>query len=130
MNRINYFKKVVLGKSVLDLGCMGDVNNRLSISLSRYCDYLGVDKCQERLIAHPNAIYGDIQDLPNLGKFDIILCLEVIEHIENLNGLFKGINRNLKSGGKVYFTFDNPWAINRVLRGWFFKETGYMQECM
>lgn len=126
MNRIEYYKEKVKGKKVLDLGCLGDYNNELSVELSKHCDYTGVDICKARLKDNPQAIYGDIQNLPKLGEFDVILALEIVEHVSDLDGLFKSISGNLKRKGEVYFCFDNPWAINSVIRGWFFKKTGYV----
>ncbi len=46
---------------------------------------------------------GEIDTLPS-GKFDYILCTQVLEHLKNPDKAFKNFFRILKKGGKVFLT--------------------------
>ena len=51
------------------------------------------------------ALYASAVDLPlRDGSVDTVLCLDVIEHIEDDGGLVKEISRVLSKGGKVILT--------------------------
>jgi 2-polyprenyl-3-methyl-5-hydroxy-6-metoxy-1,4-benzoquinol methylase len=47
-------------------------------------------------------------------KFDIVHVGDVIEHIDNLSGLFKFCKRHLQKGGKVIMRTPNAYCFNYV----------------
>ncbi len=113
----------IKGFSVLDVGCGGGV---LSVPLARLgADVTAIDSGKENIEAAQihaqkekleiDFICTEIEEFSgaNAGKFDIVLCMEVLEHVANpelfISYLAKAgkkdsiiilstINRNLKSG--------------------------------
>lgn len=62
-------------------------------------------------------------DLPyEAGTFDLVLSIEVIEHIENHSGFFTNVNRVLKPNGKYVFSTPNILSLKYRLS---FLFTGY-----
>jgi 2-polyprenyl-3-methyl-5-hydroxy-6-metoxy-1,4-benzoquinol methylase/glycosyltransferase involved in cell wall biosynthesis len=99
---------------VLDLGCQdGWVSNRLA---KMGHSVVGVDFSRGHLdIARRNAakyrldatfVEGFIEDLSTLTdeKFDVILCTEVIEHVDDYNHLLKSLYDVLRPGGVLILT--------------------------
>lgn len=64
--------------SILDIGCMDDY---LLKSLPREIDYLGYDS--KPLCKNPRIIQKRIEDIPLDKKADLVLCTEVLEHLDN-----------------------------------------------
>jgi len=57
-------------------------------------------------------------------SFDIVLSIEVVEHIENHGSLFSEVQRVLKSGGHYVFTTPNILSLKYRL-GFLFSGYGY-----
>jgi SAM-dependent methyltransferase len=83
-------------KLTLDLGCSGTPNyakyfkNRIGLDIK---DGEGVD------------VVGDAHNLPFPdGKFDVIVCTEVLEHLHTPHTAVSEMNRVLKPGGKLILT--------------------------
>ena len=53
-------------------------------------------------------IYEDIYDSKGMGKFDVIIMRDVIEHIHDQERFLKYVKRFLKPGGAFYLGFP-PW---------------------
>jgi 2-polyprenyl-6-hydroxyphenyl methylase/3-demethylubiquinone-9 3-methyltransferase len=54
---------------------------------------------------------GSIEDLPYESQsFDIVNCLDVLEHTCNPGAVIKEFNRVLKRGGKVFVTAPTRWG--------------------
>jgi 2-polyprenyl-6-hydroxyphenyl methylase/3-demethylubiquinone-9 3-methyltransferase len=110
---------VIKGKSILDIGCGGGL---ISAPLSRLGgNVTGVDADKQAIstaaqhAAHENLsiefIAGAAENLVEQGrKFDVVLALEIIEHVEN-PALFVKLCTNLvKPGGLVIFsTLNRTW---------------------
>jgi len=52
-----------------------------------------------------------IEDLKNNKKFDVITCLEVVEHVDNLEFLLSNLKKNVKKNGLIFIA-----TINRTIK--------------
>ncbi len=109
------------GLKVLDLGCgMGG----LSVALARegaivqpydynpaYCDITRLRGQRYGLAFQPVNGGGEHLPFPN-GQFDLIICLDVLEHVQQPEKLLAEANRCLKPGGLFYLTAINRYAFN------------------
>ena len=128
----------IKNKKILDIGCGGGI---LSEELSKMgANVTGIDSSKKSInIAKKHAneqdleieyINGSILDVSDLGKFDCIVCFEMIEHILNPKKLIEKIetisqkrshlfmstiNRNLKSF--VFAKIFAEYILNIVPRG-------------
>lgn len=53
----------------------------------------------------------------SLGQFDLVLCIEVIEHVENIGNLLDCIHAVLKPGGIALVTTPNLESLHARIRG-------------
>jgi len=63
------------------------------------------------------AYSADVMDLIKLDldkKFDVIICAELIEHIENPGLMLDGIKKFMNKNSILIITTPNPWAINHI----------------
>ncbi|MGC8541419.1 MAG: methyltransferase domain-containing protein [Phycisphaerae bacterium] len=92
------------------------------VKAASYC--LGVDVLEEG-VAHLraagfNVLRCDITTEKINEKFDLMICGEVIEHIEHIGSIFITANASLSVGGRLLITTPNPYYLNRAwsnLRG-------------
>lgn len=120
--RFRYFDEFVSdwrGKNVLDLGCGGGF--AAEELARRGAIVVGVDPAQELLnVAKSHAKqeslaidyrYGTGEHIPAAdGSFDLVVCVDVLEHVSDVNLVLAEVNRVLKPGG--LFLYD---TINRTL---------------
>lgn len=108
------YKKIETGMNVLEIGC-GDGGNLLPFS-EMGCNTLGVDMAEGRIKdaisffkksgAKGEFIASDIFRLTELQhNFDLIICHDVIEHIENKSMFLKNMRRYLKPQGLIFMSF-------------------------
>ena len=108
------------GKRILDVGCGTGANLE---QFSRYGDLFGVDIsmdalqfCKSRRKESISA--GECGKLPfKKGAFDIVLAIDLIEHIDDEEGFLKEINRVLSDEGVFVFTtsaFSFLWSQHDV----------------
>ncbi len=105
------FKKWLLPKSrILDAGCG---NGRVT-ALLRHCapasaDVVGIDLTAAE-VARENLSGLDkvrvekkdlLEDLTDLGRFDLIYCQEVLHHTSDPRGAFLNVCKQLQSGGEI-----------------------------
>ncbi len=118
------------GKQVLDIGCGGGI---LADSMARRgANVLGIDLAGKALkvaqlhaleVQTPNIAYRDIsaedlaQEQP--AKFDIITCMEMLEHVPEPASVVKACAALVKPGGWVFFS-----TINRNPKAWLFAVVG------
>lgn len=107
-------------KRILDLGC-GE-GGMISAILNKFPqkEIIGVDISPRRIellkkkFPKNKFLCEDINKTSiKSNEFDLIICTQVIEHVENDKKLIEEIYRILKRKGKLYITsvIKNPWAI-------------------
>ena len=110
------------GLKILDVGCGGGL---VSESLARLGGQVtGVDFVEENIkVAKNHAIqsnlniryfHNDIDSIIIKKKYDLILILEVLEHLDNWKLLIKKIKKNLKPKGKVVFSTINKTQLAKI----------------
>lgn len=119
----------LFGKRVLDVGCGGGI---LTESMARRgAEALGVDMGEGPLnVAKLHALetgvkvdYKQIlieqlaEEQPN--SFDVVTCMEMLEHVPDPSSVIKACMRLVKPGGHVFFS-----TINRNLKSYLFMIVG------
>ena len=118
--RIDY--KKIKKLDILDLGCGGGLTceplARLGASVT------GVDFVEENIkVAKNHAsqsnlnisyFHNDIDSILIKKKYDLILILEVLEHLDNWESLIKKIKKNLKPKGKIVFSTINKTQLAKI----------------
>ncbi len=79
------------------------------IELIEYLARLGKINCRDHGIPEEAVIYEDFleYDLDKLGKFDLVTCNDVIEHVQNTELTLKKLSMCLSEGGILYFEIPN-----------------------
>jgi 2-polyprenyl-3-methyl-5-hydroxy-6-metoxy-1,4-benzoquinol methylase len=113
-------------KDVLDIGCANGLFGQM-LKKRQECVVTGIDQDTELINTArarlDNVISGDIEEIidrGSLGRFDCILCGDVLEHLENPWKVISGLRRHLKKGGLFIASVPNManWAIvYEMLRG-------------
>jgi 2-polyprenyl-3-methyl-5-hydroxy-6-metoxy-1,4-benzoquinol methylase len=108
-----------VGGRVLDVGCGEGYG--AAILAKRAQAVVGIDY-SPTAIQHARQAYesenlrfmvADVTlPLPDLGQFDVITCFEVIEHIENHDGLLANLARALSPGGWLIMSTPNALVEN------------------
>ena len=117
--------------TVLDVGCGGGFS----------CEFLamrgaiatGIDqspnciaKAQEHAAMHQLAIayqHGYAESLPYANdSFDVMLCVDVLEHVANLQQTLREIHRVLKPGGMFCFDTINRTFKSRLIMIWLLED--------
>ena len=129
--RLNFIKSSVniKGKKILDVGCGGGI---LSESLANEgADVTGIDQGDRvikiaKLHAKESGIkvkykHINIEDFyKNTDeRFDVITCLEMLEHVPDPNSVINTCSKLLMPGGKIYFS-----TINKNLKAFLFAIIG------
>ena len=129
--RLNFIKTSVniKGKKILDVGCGGGI---LSESLANEgADVTGIDQGDRvikiaKLHAKESGIkvkykHINIEDFyKNTDeRFDVITCLEMLEHVPDPNSIINTCSKLLMPGGKIYFS-----TINKNLKAFLFAIIG------
>jgi len=124
---LNNFDKPISKKKVLDIGCGGGL---ISESLAKKkAEVIGIDEnissikqAKEHAKIDCLKINYINQSLDlffkkNKKKFDLILCLEVLEHVNNVEKTLDKITKLLKPGGMIILS-----TINRNLKSLIFAK--------
>ncbi len=130
--RLDWIDKsaVLQGKIVLDVGCGGGI---LADSMARRgANVLGIDLAGKALkVAQlhaleaqtPNIVYREssAEDLAaeQPGQYDIVTCMEMLEHVPEPASVVKACAQLVKPGGWVFFS-----TINRNAKAWLFAVVG------
>ncbi len=105
-NKDNYLK----GLNILDIGCGGGL---ISEPMSRLgANVTGIDASKKNIIVAQlhskknglqiNYLNKSPENLSEVEKFDIILNLEIVEHVENVNLYIKSCYKLLKKNGLMF----------------------------
>jgi len=130
--RLNYILEHsggVQGKRVLDVGCGGGI---LSESLIDHgADVTGIDMGEAQIsVAKLHALESkkeiNYQRIPadelarqEPASYDVVCCLEVLEHVPDPAAIVKACSDLVKPGGDVYFS-----TINRNPKAWLLAIVG------
>ena len=122
----------LFGKQILDVGCGGGI---LSESMARQgAHVLGLDMGKEPLqVARLHALESGVEvtyrqgtvealveELP--GRFDVVTCMEVLEHVPGPASVVRACARLAKPGGQLFFS-----TINRNAKSWLLMILGAEQ---
>ncbi len=111
---------ILAGKSILDLGCgMGGLATALALAgaqvhaLDFNSQYCAITRLRGRRYGLDlPAVNAAGESLPfRSDQFDVVFCLDVLEHAREPENLFPEIQRCLKPGGIVYVTAINRFAF-------------------
>jgi methionine biosynthesis protein MetW len=121
-----YRRNIGAGERVLDVGC-GDGKTSGAWLLDRRCDYTGVDisanAVREAQQFGLRAIHiTDASSLPFAdGMFDVVVCIEVLEHLFAPQSALQEIRRVLRPGGRLIATVPNiaawRWRLDMLVAG-------------
>ncbi len=117
------------GKTVLDIGCGGGI---LAEAMAhRGAQVTGIDMGEAplavaRLHLLESGLEIDYQQLPaeefaeqHSGKFDVVTCMEMLEHVPDPSSIIKACNKLLKPGGQLFLS-----TINRNPKSYLFAIIG------
>lgn len=118
------------GKRVLDVGCGGGI---LADSMARKgATVLGIDLASKALkVAQLHALEAQTRNvqyqeisaeklaLEQAGSFDVVTCMEMLEHVPDPSLVVKACARLVKPGGHVFFS-----TINRSPKSFLFAIVG------
>lgn len=103
-------------KSILDVGCGGGfllpyLEHSPDLQVARYhgIDMQGdqlADRFREIRLSH-SFTRVDLRDNWDFGTYDLVVCLEVIEHLADDEALFRKLCRHLNSGGTLILSTPN-----------------------
>ena len=110
------------GTRVLEIGC-GEGGNLIPF-IENGCEVVGIDIIEKQIEnakklieeaspgANPTLICKDIYkvDISKLGRFDLIIMRDVIEHIHDQDKFLGFVKSLLKPAGKIFFGFP-PWRM-------------------
>lgn len=120
------------GKSVLHLGFVQHSHQYKEMIKSGKWLHERINKVSNRLVGFDflkdevdyikeaynyEAYYADVTKLEDVefdDKFDVIVCGELIEHLENPGLMLKGIKRFMHANSILIITTPNPWSTNRL----------------
>ena len=129
--RVNYINDLfpLNEKNILDVGCGGGI---LAESMARLGgNVTGIDQSEiaikiAKLHAKENNLSIDYKLLnieeflkKDSNKFDVITCLEMIEHVPDPSSIIKSCAKKLKKNGRLYVS-----TINRNLKAFLFAIVG------
>lgn len=104
---------------IFDIGCgqghlLSLLQQKFPAATLMGCDYSDFSPGQQR--PYQFFTHDCNRDFPeNLGQFDVVVCSEVIEHLENGRHFWRQIARILKPGGVVIVSTPNIESITSIL---------------
>lgn len=130
VDREGYLAQLAAGLNVLDVGVVAHtpeayespawLHRRIAQS-AKTCtgvDILEREVQQLRSLGF-NVLCRDICTQPLEQTFDLIVCGELIEHLDAPGPLFAGCAKMLEPGGRMVLSTPNPWFLTYALKGLF-----------
>tara|TARA_B110001454_G_C12584666_1_gene377575 strand:- start:23 stop:730 length:708 start_codon:yes stop_codon:yes gene_type:complete len=118
----NIEKKKIKKLDILDLGCGGGLTCEPLARLN--ANVTGIDFVKENIeIAKNHAIqselminyiHSDINSINLKKKYDLILMLEIIEHLDEWDVLISKIKKNLKPKGTIILSTINRTQVSKI----------------
>lgn len=129
--RANYIdqRAPVAGKKLLDVGCGGGILTEAMAQ--RGAEVTGIDLGEAplnvaKLHALESGVSIDYRRIPveelaekEPGSYDIVTCLEMLEHVPDPSSVIRACAKLVKPGGHLFFS-----TINRTPKGWLFAVVG------
>lgn len=104
------------GKKILDVGC--GYGEYLSPLRQKGFIAFGIDIDKGALKSQDNVICADVRKIPIKSSiFDIVVCVDVLEHVNNDDETLKEIKRILRKGGLLIITVpssDFPFTYDPI----------------
>ena len=120
---VNQHTQGLFGKSVIDIGCGGGI---LAESMAKAgAEVTGLDMAQASLEVAKlhglesgvkvNYVCSTAEDFASehAGKFDVVTCMEMLEHVPNPESVVKACAKLAKPGGHVFFS-----TLNRNVKSY------------
>jgi 2-polyprenyl-6-hydroxyphenyl methylase/3-demethylubiquinone-9 3-methyltransferase len=129
--RLGYinFKAPLKDKAVLDIGCGGGI---LAESMDKSGAHVtAIDMCEDALMAaqqhqqksgtHVNYLLSSAEEFATQhpAAFDIVTCLELLEHVPDPASIIQAATKLVKPGGQLFFS-----SINRNAKSYLFAIVG------
>ena len=129
--RLRYIEEraALAGKRVLDVGCGGGI---LAETMARAgAQVLGIDLAEEALEAaraHAREVGQQVDyrcvaaealATEQPGGFDVVTCMEMLEHVPNPASIVQACARLARPGGRLFFS-----TINRTPKAWLLAIVG------
>jgi 2-polyprenyl-3-methyl-5-hydroxy-6-metoxy-1,4-benzoquinol methylase len=129
LNKINFFRRTQIKEmaklirsirkegKLLEIGC-GD--GTLLGVLSKTFDVTGVDISSAAICKAKKCVDEsrlrilDIEKESLEGQYDVILCLNVLEHLKQSDNAILKIKQSLRKGGVFIFSVPNNYAFGRI----------------
>lgn len=133
LKTINDLVKTLKAKKILDVGCgEGQVISRL-LKENPYLKVIGVDRSTEAIklakkdVRRVKFLVADIFKVSKVlskERFDLVLCLEVLEHLKNPNLALKELKK-IKANYFLFSVPKEPWfSVGNLLIGKNIKRLG------
>ncbi|MFA7709422.1 MAG: class I SAM-dependent methyltransferase [archaeon] len=105
--------KNIKGKKLLDVGCGAGIHIKAYSKKGAKCSGMDIS---ETMIAqakknNPKIEFkvGTVTKLPyKANSFDVVTCSLCLDYVKDLNNAFKEINKVLKKGGLLYYSYESP----------------------
>ncbi len=117
------------GKTVLDVGCGGGILSEAMVKKGAKVKgidlgeaALGVAKSHQlesNVIVDYEAISAEDLAKTDAAKYDVITCLEMLEHVPDISSIIASCTVMVKPSGKIFFS-----TINRNLKAYLFAIIG------
>ena len=135
-DRVSYLCELSKNKEILDIGCVEHTINSSDNSQwlhgklkkeAKSC--IGVDILEQEVKLLQAKGYDirvhDVTKEPLKQKFDLIICGEVLEHLNTPGDLVKNAAKMLRDSGKLVISIPNPWYMNVIFKN-IFNENLYL----
>jgi len=130
--RLEYIDNIahLAGKSVLDVGCGGGILTESMAKLGAHASGIDMGKAPLEVaklhLLESNNLAIDYQQIPveQLAKqqpesFDVVTCMEMLEHVPDPSSIIKACSQLVKPGGWVFFS-----TLNRNPKSYLFAIVG------
>lgn len=122
VRRLEYFKKLISGKSVLHYGCADwpifTESRNLHLNLCKFSDQVDgldtdsttIEKMRESGLFREGSLY----DTPPDKTYDFLLIPETIEHVNNVEGFITSLKQNCHEETQIMITAPNAFVQSQL----------------